>query len=125
MKRERERERETLEGCTNIAKKREREKQKTEIELTTSSLPLFLLLFLYSFLPRHENGERKKRNGTFNQTINMGQLVHASLFSGFGAAEYAQAATVRLLPRHWPSGLGQAPAPSQIRSGQAESGPTF
>ncbi len=34
-------------------------------------------------------GERKKRNGTFNQIINMRQLVHASLFSGFGAADLA------------------------------------
>ncbi|MFT0265196.1 hypothetical protein ACMSEY_04570 [Bacteroides thetaiotaomicron] len=33
--------------------------------------------------------KEKKRNGTFNQTINMGQLVHASLFSGFGAADLA------------------------------------
>ena len=32
---------------------------------------------------------RKKRNGTFNQIINMRQLVHASLFSGFGAADLA------------------------------------
>ena len=36
-----------------------------------------------------EVAERKKRNGTFNQIINMRRLVHASLFSGFGAADLA------------------------------------
>ena len=34
-------------------------------------------------------GKEKKRNGTFNRLINMKQLVHASLFSGFGAADLA------------------------------------
>ena len=36
-----------------------------------------------------EVAEKKKRNGTFNQIINMRQLVHASLFSEFGAADLA------------------------------------